>query len=95
MEQWNRIQNGDIIRRVFVFNGRQKKAGNVRVRVFEHVGEDFRAGGRVELDGTSSGFGRFGVGASVAHISKSAFCGKNATKIGTKIRLKNQIVHLH
>jgi hypothetical protein len=62
MEQWNRIQNADdiIIIRLFcvfvvvcvvVLLRRQEKAGNVRVRVFERVGEDFRAGRRVEFDG--------------------------------------------
>ena len=53
MEQWNRIQNDDVMMFRVVLSrrrGRQENAGNVRVRVFEHVGEDFRRGRGVEFD---------------------------------------------
>jgi hypothetical protein len=84
MEQWNRIQNADdIIIRLFcvfvvvfvvVLLRRQEKAGNVRVRVFEHVGEDFRAGRRVEFDGFFGGGGAHDVMYDVIYISSPFLC---------------------
>ena len=47
---------------------RQEKAGNVRVRVFEHVGEDFRAGRRVEFDGFFGGGGAHDVMYDVIYL---------------------------